>query len=393
MKISWAGVFSAIVLAAASLSPVSKAQAADVAIAGFAFGGDFGSASQRFPHSFAIYQKFSANPASKNLSRQVFERAASIQNPAFALAPADAMVNLKRSDQALMTALVLTGETISTEDFGSYYKTFVNLRGDALIFDYKSQTVVRSYPLSVVLFDATKERPTQERIQGFVEQLLMRPDDSSLISQYVNRLSQAALPQAGTLSVQVKNAQIAPEALALLPEVLRNNPAVAEKMLAESFASILSAKLGLPMLPSSIGHTAGVMSMRLENGDDYNLKVGTGDYLFDLKLNKLVKIKQAENNVAAAYLYGAYANVHFFEPLQNSAFLKSDIKNGEAALIPAGQVSADDFPAYEGALRGLFNKLAAAIQEPGSKWISTAANAKDIHTQLDNTREILRKCR
>ena len=133
--------------------------------------------------------------------------------------------------------------------------------------------------------------------------------------------------------------------------------------------------------------------MRLENGDDYKLKVGEGDYLFDLKLNKFAKIKTSETNVGTAYVYGAYANVHFLEPTLGTDYINSDFKNGETAIVPAGQVASDDFSAYQDAIRGLFLKLADALDKPGSKWVASASAAKDISTQIDSARDTLRKCK
>ena len=304
------------------------------------------------------------------------------------------MVNLKQGDQALMAVLMLTGETVAIDDFGSYHKMFVNLRGDALIFDYKSQTIVRSCPVSVVLFDAAASRPNEERISGFVSDLIRRNDGRGLVTQFVRCLERATMPKDGTQTVQVRSGEVSPEALAMMPESLKKNPGAVNAMLADGLASILSSRLGISMLPSSIGHAVGgVMSMRLENGDDYKLKLGEGDFVFDVKLNKLVKIKTAENNVSVSYVYGAYSSLRLYEPALNTTFLETDLKNGETALVPAGQVSGDDFSAYQDAIRGTYLKLADALLQPGSKWIGTAASAKNIDTQLDSARSTLRKCK
>lgn len=371
----------------------AMASAASVSIAGFAFAGDFKSAAERFPYTFKIFKRQQAQGAKAGFSFLVNERSQQIKNNEFEFVPAGKLVNLKNSDQALMAVLMLTGETVSVEYFGSYYKSFVNLRGDALIFDYKNQTIVRSYPVSVVLFDATPEQPSEERISGFVEDLMRREDGRGLVTQFTRRLETATLPKDGTKTIQVRQSTVTPEALALMPEALRNDKPAVEAMLSDSFASILSAKLGVSMLPSAIGHAVGgVMSMRLENGDDYKLKLGEGDYLFDLKLNKMIKKKMSENNIGTAYVYGAYGNVHFFEPALGTDYLNSDFKNGESAVVPIDQIGTDDFSAYQDAIRGMFLKLATALKEDSSgKWLKTAAAAKDIETQVEASREILRK--
>jgi len=133
------------------------------------------------------------------------------------------------------------------------------------------------------------------------------------------------------------------------------------------------------------------MSMRLENGDDFKLKLGEGDYLFELKLTNMVKKKFSENNIGTSYIYGAYANVHFFEPALNTDYLNSDFKNGETAVVPIDQIGTDDFSAYQDAIRGLFLKLADNLLQPSGKWLTSVASAKNIEAQVEASREILRK--
>lgn len=380
----------ALLMAVAAFSPV---QAAELALAGFSFAGDFKSAADRFPHSFSVFQEANAHASEgKALSKLIQDRTRAVSNPAFEWMPADTLSNLS-NDQALMAALVLTGETVSTEVFGAYYKTFVNLRGNALIFDYKSKRVVRSYPISVVVFDATRSRPSEQDIRAFVKNLMLREDGNGLITQFTRRMGAATLPVPGTRTIQVKNVGVAAEALAVMPEALRKESRIVETMLADSFAAILAAKLGVSMLPSGVGHTLGTMALRLENGDDLTLKIGEGDYLFDLKLNKFARIKSGENTLGASYVYGSYASIHFYEPTQQTDYLNTDLKNGEVKLVPAGQVSTEDFPAYEAALRGMFLKLADALQQPDAKWIMSAASSKDITRQLELTRDILKACK
>ena len=374
-----------------------NSQATQVTLAGFSFGGDFATANERFPHTFKLFSQFNAeqkNKAGKSFSRLVLERANGVSNDAFTVAPLSQMANLK-NDQTLMAVLVFTGETVVTEEFENYYKTFINLRADALIFDYKSKTVVRNYPLSVIVFDATNHPPSAAEISHFVQNLLLREDENGLVSQFVERLNKATLPNAGNLNLQIKNVEIAPEAFAFLPASLRNNPSSAKGLLADTFASIFSAQLGLPMLPASVNHTLGTMALRLENGDDFTLKIGEGDYLFDIKLNKFAKIKTGENHLGVSFVYGAYAHIHLYEPTQNTDFLKSDFKNGEVKTFPATQLTNDDFPSFEAALRGLFIKLTRQLEDnpKDDKWVKTAASATDISSQLNRTRDILKACK
>lgn len=385
-------IFQYVYLLAALLLTATGAHATEVSVAGFAFAGDYHSAAERFPYTYKLFEEQKASGrAADTFSYLAIEKSRGVKNASFEFTPGGS-VHLK-NDRALMAVLMLTGETVAIENYGAYHKTFINLRGDTLIFDYKSQTIVRSCPVNVVLFDATPQRPTDERIRNFVNELVRRDDAKGLVNQFVHCLNEATLPKEGVQTVQVRKGEISPEALALFPEPLRSNPAAANAMLAGSLGSVLSTKLGLSMLPDSIGHAVGgVMSMRLENGDDVKLKLGEGDYVFDVRLNKFAKIKTAETNVSATYVYGAYMSMHLVEPLLNTSYVDTDLKNGEVAVVPAGQLNGDDFAAYQDAIRGLFVKFADSLQHPGSKWITTSASVKTIESQLSSAREVLRKC-
>ena len=45
------------------------------------------------------------------------------------------------------------------------------------------------------------------------------------------------------------------------------------------------------------------------------------------------KIKSGENNLGSSYVYGAYASLRFYEPLQHTDYVNTDLKNGETATV------------------------------------------------------------
>lgn len=361
-----------------------------ITFAGFSFAGDYATVAERFPNAARIERAMKAAGPAQSLSRIAIDRAYAADHPSLEYAPRDTLVNLKGADQALMAVLLLTGETVSTEHIGNYYKTFVSLRADTLIFDYKSKSVVRSYPVSVVIFDATAQPPTPSMIEAYVKDLLVRTDNGGLLTQFTRRLAAASLPAPGTKTIQVRRAKLTPEAMSVMPAAIRGNPELAGQMVSDAFGSILTARLGVSLLPTGMGQALGSMSFRLDNGDALDLKVGEGDYLFDVALNKFAKIKTGENNVGASYVYGVYGNIRFFEPALNTDFVHSDLKNGEVKVVPANQLDLDDFPAYEAALRGLFLKFSDTLGQGDLKWITTAAAAKDITKQVEASRAILK---
>lgn len=381
-----------ILIATVVLLHTAHLSAEEITVAGFAFSGDYKTAADRFPYTFKHFQ--AAKGQNKGTySFLISERMKAVKNELLTFNTRGNGVNLKNSDQALMAILILTDEIVVNENFSTYYKTFVNLRGDALIFDHKSQTIIRNYPVSVALFDATEgnKPPTDVRISNFIDDLIRRDDGKGLISQFTRRMSTANLPKIGDKTFQVKKGEILPEALALLPENLRKNPNLANAMLVDAFASTLAARTNISILPSKFGHAGGEMNMRLENGDDYQVKIGEGDYLFDVTLKKLVKVESNKTHAEVGYIFGALSGIRFYEPGLNTTYLESDIKNGEAAVVPIGKIGGDDFAAYNDTIVGLFKKFSDALAESGSKWVITAASAPDIESQLKNSRNILGK--
>lgn len=387
-----------------------SASAVEITQAGFAFSGDVASAAQRFPYTWKIYERSKANHEIPTISYEINNRSKNLNNTELEFTPLGKLVNLKDSDRALMSVLALTGETVFTEDYGSYKKIFINLRGNAIIFDYKSQTIVSSWPISIVYHDASETaNPTQDQILSTVDNLIRREDNYGLITQYLRRLQEARLPKEGKRTVQVSSVSVAEEALRKLPPAYQiNNGAAAKAMVQEGFGAILSARLKMPMIPSSVGHTGGVMMLKLENGDDWKLTVPEGDYLFDISLDKLVKKEFERNNVSITNIYGAYMTIRFHSM---SDYLNSKFRNGEVNVMPASQANDNDFPYYENAITMLVKKLASAIdndvvlkiKDPNdpskstkfdpNDWLKTAAKESNIKSQLDKTSEIIRKCK
>ncbi len=389
---------------------LGAAFAVEITQAGFAFSGDSASAAQRFPYTWKIYERARANPSFPTISFEINQRTKDLKNQELEFAPLGKLVNLKDSDRALMSVLALTGETVFTEDLGAYKKTFVNLRGNAIIFDYKNQTIVSSWPISIIFHDASEtSSPSQGQLLAIVENVIYRKDRNGLITQYMRRLENARLPKEGRRTVQVKNVSVSEEALKQLPSAYQSdNGAAAKAMVQEGFGAILSARLKMPMMPSTVGHSGGVMMLKLENGDDWKLSVPEGDYLFDVSLDKLVKKEFDRNNISVTNIYGAYMTIRFHGM---GDYLNSKFRNGEPVAMPASQVSYSDFPYYENAMTMLVKKFASSIDpdvvlkikdidDPSKStkfdpddWLRTAAKEPNIKSQLEKTYEIIRKCK
>jgi len=367
--------------------------AQEVTLAGFAFGGLAAEVSSRFPFAADVIQGLSveslAGPSA--MSRIVVERSRAAQNSSFDLT-FDSLASLRDSDQALVAALVLTGETVFTENFSNYHKVYVSLRGDALLFDYQSKTVVKTTPLSAVSFDVTAAAPTAQQIRSHVSRLLRGPEAESLVSQFVHAMSVTTLPAPGMRTFQVRTVDIASAALAQFPPALQS-AGLARSLVVDALESSIASATGVPLVPSRVTHATGVMYLRFEDAYDYELTIPAGDYVFDLTLTRLAKAEYASNNVATTYIFGAFVEMELLEPLLEKVFFSSSLINGETAVVPAGRLAANDFPGYEDALRGLFRKFASAIAGANLSWVSEASPEVDIADQIRQTSELIRRSR
>ncbi|RPE73227.1 hypothetical protein EDC62_0938 [Tibeticola sediminis] len=364
-----------------------------MALAGYAYLGSESQISTRFPYSrryeqaqqaagLPIYQRLvvglkDAPPQNFRISTQ--------------------LESLRGRDQALAAALVIGNETVSIEQFGNLRKLAVIIRGQAMVFDFKSMNVVRAYPLSFAYVDLLDHAPTDEEIDARVKLVFEGANGKpGLISRFVQSLSAAVPPASVSRFLQVTKVEIKPEANEGLPAFVRDVPSDAQTWAADVVAEAISTRVGVPIVPYSKGYAIGnVMSVRVSDGTVWELKLPKPDYEISVTLSGFRKIKFAEvAGGATSYVYGAYADLRIEEPLSGKLFFSSALKNGETRVIPASQTYVDDGPHFYDALNGLFVKTALAINESGDpKWIQSAASAKDISAQLIQVKELMKLCK
>ncbi|MGI4814592.1 MAG: hypothetical protein ACRYGG_14840 [Janthinobacterium lividum] len=310
----------------------------------------------------------------------------------FNIEPA-AIADLSANDQAIVTALIMTNETVSVEEIGGIYKLLVNLRAQALFFDYKSMTIMRAYPISVAMLDVLDHPPTEAETSARVRLLLIGGPDAGLLSRYVQRLDEASLPSAATRFVQVSKVTVAEAARALLPQKLAA-PGAAETWVADTFGEALSSQAGIPVLPYAKGYAIGhVMETQFSDGSIFNLKIPEADYAISVDVTGLKRVLFGESAAGSSFIYASYAQVKMEEPLSGTVFFDSPLKNGETKAVPAMQQSVDDAPAYLDSLRGLFTRTATVFGGTNLPWLKAAAGGADIDKQLSATRTVIQQCK
>lgn len=372
------------------LGAASACSATTVSMAGFAYSGDAKSIPSRFPYS----QKFNELLGNAGINGLIRQSVATLAPLKFEL-QTTALSELKGSDQVVVVALVMNSETVSTERFGPYAKVFIQLRAQAVFFDFKTMTVVRAYPFSVAYVDLLDHMPEADELTDRVRKLYLGNDKTAgLVQRFGQALTTASLPAQVPRFLQVSKVSVTDEARKALPVELGGAPGVAETWIADMMSEAISARSGAPMLPYAKGYAIGqVMSMRIADGTVYELKLPEPDYAFSVDLLRFGRFEHAKVAAGTSYIYASKASIKLQQPLSGRTYLDSEFKNGEVKTVPSSQQSIDDFPAYSDSLHGLFNKLAGVVAGTPDAWLTDAANGKDMSKQISATKEVIESCK
>ena len=366
--------------------------AATVTLAGLAYSGDSKSIATRFPYTKRLEMAQAAGGSS--LNKQLAQMMAKAKPANFELQQLS-LAELKGQDQTIVLALVITGETVSAERFGNIAKLLTQVRAQAMFFDFKSMTVLRTYPFSFSHLDVIDHYPSKSEMnERFQAVFYGDQGKAGILARFAEAVNGATIPTNVPRFIQVTDVNIGAEAHPVLSKLVKNSNGEEETLVADLFAESLSSKTGIPVLPFSKGYAIGnVMSMRIADGDVYNLKLPEPDYAISLSVPRFKKIKSGEAASGASYIFGAYSHVTIKEPVSGRTYLDADFKNGEVKLVPASQDTIDDYPAYYDALKGLFAKLSGNLAGTPSDWLKSATAASDISQQIKTTQELLKSCK
>jgi hypothetical protein len=298
-----------------------------------------------------------------------------------------------KGDETLVTTLTVTGETISDETFGSVHKLLVQIRAQAMIFDFQSKTLLRAYPLSFAYLDALEHSPTEAEIdERVVKAYEGVQGKDGIFGRYTDALAHATLPRNDGLFIQITKVTIDNDARIAIPPSLSERGA-AETWVADHLDEALNSYAGVPMIPYSSGYALGnVMQMQLANSD-FNIKFPDPNVEVSVELTGVKRVQYAQNNVGTSYIYGTFATFRIATQGSVRATLDAAFKNGEIKEVPVTQGYVDDLPAYNDSIRGLFNKLSEELGGKDTPWLKSATTAPDIMAQLAASRGLLQKCK
>ena len=368
----------------------SHAEPTAVTLAGLAFSGDAASLDQRFPFSREYERQLEPSGAFGRIQSNI-----AAAPPQHLKIEPGLLAELKGSDQAIVTSLVINSETVSVEKFGHLRKLFVLIRAQALFFDFKSMTVVRSYPISFAYIDVFDRDPTQSdvlvRVKSVYEGASNKP---GIFSRYANVLASATIPAQVPRLLRVSHVRLAQGVMDSLPAYLKSEPGMAETWAADMVSEAISSRAGVPLIPYARGYAVGnVFAMRVSDGTVFNLKLPEPDYAISIDLTGVKKVKFGSAAAGDSFVYGTYATLKIEQPQIGTAYLDTTLKNGETKVVPATQTHVDDFPAFYDSWNGLFTRLATAIATKDMSWVKSAAAAPDIEAQISKTNQLISQCK
>lgn len=370
-----------------------SSQAAEVYFAGMAYSGDATSIADRFPYTSQYLKGLEANKV--RVGSLIYKEMGANLPQNFDLAPLAAQAQLKGRDRAVSVALLLNNEAVSLEHFGQFAKFFVQLRGQALFFDFKSQTVLRAYPISLAYIDVVDHYPSEDEVQERIRLLFEGTQGKAgLFTRFAQAVQKATLPEGVSRFLQVSQVTVAPEAMVGLPPALTSTKGAAETWLADMLAEAISNRAQVPILPYVKGHALGkVMAMKIADGGAFSLKLPEPDYTMTLDLTGVRRVELKRTAAETAYVYGSYVRLRLDEPFSNKNYLDINVKNGETKLVPSTQETVDDIPAYADSIRGLFNKIGENLSGKTTPWLKTAASGNDVEKQVNQSAEIIKSCK
>lgn len=388
----WGLVTSLVVSMSVLLPSGAFAQATDVALAGLSYSGDAATLEQRFPFS-REYEK--AQEAAGTRAFALIQTAVSSKPAKNLQYTASQIDELKGREQALTTTLMVNSETVSIEQFGNLRKLFVLIRGQALFFDFKTMTVMRSYPLSFAYIDVFDRDPTRAeiltRVKAVYEGTATKP---GIFARYANALAGAALPAQVPRLLKVTEVTLSPDVEQSLPAYLKAAPHVAQSWAADMVSEALSTRAGVPLIPYSQGYAVGnVLPMRVADGSVFNLKLPEPDYAISVHMTGNKKVKFGTSGAGESFVYGTFATVKIEQPLMGTVYMNAPLRNAETKVVPATQTYVDDFPAFYDSWNGLFVRLATAIDKKEMGWVKASSSATDIESQILKVNSLFQLCK
>jgi len=338
-----------------------------------------------YPFSYRIYN----SPEKElKLNSSIRSKISTIHNSTFEIG-----LNLsENNDSQVVFGFVVDREAISEEKIGDKYKLVIDISAQSLFFDYQSKAVLASYPIAIQYIDISQKPFSDSEKASMVEKLYYGglENNINILDEFSATLTKIKFSREVRQRVKVTNVNVDPEALPILfPSLNENSTKI---FVAQQFSKYLSNNQSIPVLPFTVGQAIGGKMVTRLSGTEYSLVIPAPDFAIELTLKPFKKIKFAENNTGASWIYGSYLGVDVIEPDSQKSFLSATLKYGATKSVPQSQTVVDDRAAYEEALLILIDNFTRTISSPDEAWAKRYASDPAIANQMKKLNEVLKKC-
>lgn len=362
---------------------VGAREAARVQFAGVAYTGAAAAAATSMPYVHAAIEREGIAAINRGLVAAIAGR------PPMHFRVQTDLATLGGGD-AIVLAAAIDRETVVVERIADKYKLLFEVAAQALFFDFRERQVRFSVPLTLQYIELFPQPPRPEQIQAVADRLLSaKAGREGLALALAESLLSVNLPSESSRRLQLTDISVAASAAARLGDT-----AIDQDVLGHEFSKMVSANLGLPLLPFARGHAVGgVMPTRFADGSIFNLTIPEPDYQIQVEVSDFREKTLQQTPAYHQQLYGAYFRVRVEEPLSGKVYFDQPLRQGATRTIPQTQAEANAFAAYYETLLAGFGSLADAIASRDSAWAQEQTGGREFTQQLKSLKELVATCR
>ena len=295
--------------------------------------------------------------------------------------------------QSLSLAFVLDRETVDVEPICGQYKVVFDIGFQILVFDFETMAVIGSYPLTVEYIDNFDHQPSRAELADVVRQLYLGHLKVNVLDSFASLLSKVFIHLHYGNRIQVTDVSLGEKAMPALPPRFQQHPDAFKTFAAESFSAALASHTGASVLPYTKGYAIGnKMSTRFTDSRVYTLSIPKPDYDIHLIIRGFKKVRFDQRASGEAMVYGSFIHLKVFEPLSGEVYMDRNFKQGATQIIPACQLKANAWPAYQDSLLGLFDQLSAQIETQDRSWAEVHAGGADALDSMARLKKVMDRC-
>ena len=373
----------------------------NVVYAGFSFSGNYIDQESGIKYTERIIKNSSEpfNSISKSLLEEIKKTNPKHFNLNFDYADLD-----KGNSEAIVMAVTLDNEYYFSE-FEPLTKTYINniqMFFQIMFYNFNTRTLIASIPYDVTMPFLTKEKISEDEIineiKNFYTTGLKSADDGTVIKAFTQVgkiINEYHLKDKYKFRIGIREIMIEDKAIEYLPDEFVKNQTTFKNILAQNFAGRLSVHNDIALVPFTEGMAiGGTMKQQFVNSDEiYDLKLPKPEFVIDITLRGYKKKLAKSSDVENLYWWASFINLNILQPDLNKVYFDENLKNILKKKIPAQITDIDDWYKFYMSNIQLFDKFSMNIANPSKDWTTKASKNDELHNNLINLQDLLKKLR